>query len=445
MEEPITRLAPAALSIPIYMVATVVSPQAATTSGARPVVCQLPSGLTIVAERIPVAAICLNVWLQVGSAMETDAANGMAHFLEHMIFKGTDTLAPGEFDRRVEARGAVMNAATSQDYTQYFITTAPQDFVELAPLQLELVARARLPEQEFERERSVVLEEIRRSQDNPGRCHYARTMATCFERLPYRRPVLGSAESVGNLSVAQMQAFHKRWYRPAATTVAVVGDLPVETLIETVRASFPAAAGAPSPIWVPPTPEAAFADPTRCETEAPALQQARLTLLWRVPGLAEFERTYALDVLAAILGQGRMSRLFRELREERQWVNAIGAYNATQKLQGHFYVSARLPVERLDCVEATIREQIDRLQQEPVRAEELARIRTQVANRFVFANERPGDRASSYGYYQSQLGSIAAALEYPQRIQALQAEDLLEAARHHLSPKNCATVISRPL
>lgn len=428
------------------MVAATASQNAAASQSGQPTVLQVRDGLTIVAEQVPVAAVCLDVWLQVGSAMEPDAINGMAHFLEHMIFKGTDRLAPGEFDRRVEARGAVMNAATSQDYTQYFITTAPQDFADLAPLQLELVSQARIPETEFAREQAVVLEEIRRAQDNPGRCHYARMMAACFDRLPYRRPVLGTHESVSSLTATQMQDFHAQWYRPATTTVAVVGGLPVETLIETVCAQqLPAApASSPPAPWVPPAVEGAFAAPVRSETEDPSLQQARLTMLWRVPGLAELERTYALDAIAAILGQGRLSRLFQELREERQWVNSISASNATQRLQGYFYVSARLPAEHLEGVEAAVREHVSRLQQDPVRPTELARIQRQVANRFVFASERPSDRASLYGYYQSQLGDIAAALQYPQRIRALRAEDLQAAAREYLSPEICATVISKP-
>lgn len=426
----------------------VVPPQTLTTQTNEPTICQLANGLTVVAEQTPVAATSLNVWLQVGSAVEVDAINGMAHFLEHMAFKGTDSLAPGEFDRRVEARGAVMNAATSQDCTHYFITTAPQDFAELAPLQLELVANSSIPDREFERERSVVLEEIRRSQDSPARRLHGRMMAACFDRLPYRRPVLGSRETVSELTPAQMRAFHRRWYRPTGMAVVAVGDLPVETLIETICDRLPELPELPptdtNEVVDLPAAEGAFSAPVRHEYDDPGVQQARLVLLWRVPGLVNLEQTYALDAIAAILGQGRMSRLFRELREEKQWVNAVSASNAAQKLQGCFYVSARLPVENLGRVEAAIREQFRRLQQEPVTGRELERIRTQVANRFIFANERPGDRANLYGYYLSQIGDLTAALNYPQHIQALQAEDLQEAAQRYLSPEVCATVVVRP-
>ncbi|HBE34761.1 MAG TPA: peptidase M16, partial [Cyanobacteria bacterium UBA11369] len=128
-----------------------------------PTIRRLDNGLTIVAEQMPVEAVNLSLWLNVGSAVESDEINGMAHFLEHMIFKGTERLASGEFERLVEERGAVTNAATSQDYTHYYITAAPQDFAKLAPLQMDVVLNPSIPDEAFERERFVVLEEIRRS------------------------------------------------------------------------------------------------------------------------------------------------------------------------------------------------------------------------------------------------------------------------------------------
>lgn len=133
-----------------------------------PTIRRLPNGLTIIAEQMPLEVVNLSLWLRVGSAVESDAINGMAHFLEHMIFKGTTHLPCGEFERRIEARGAITNAATSQDYTHYYITTAPQDFAALAPLQIQLVMNPRLSAEDFERERPVILEEIRRSDDTPS-------------------------------------------------------------------------------------------------------------------------------------------------------------------------------------------------------------------------------------------------------------------------------------
>jgi predicted Zn-dependent peptidase len=419
-----------------------------TTALNHPTIHQLNNGLTIIAEQLPVEAVNLNIWFQVGSAVEPDAINGMAHFLEHMMFKGTPNLKPGEFDRLVEQRGGVMNAATSQDYTHYYITTAPQNFSELAPLLLELVSNPSLPEDEFMREKKVVLEEIRRSEDNTMRRTYARAMETCFQSLPYRRPVLGPASVISEVTPEQMREFHRQWYHPETMTVSVVGNLPVQTLIETVTEAWEEIAPqcySPQPTTVSfPTPEPPFSEIVRREYEDPQLQQAQLVMLWRVPGLNDLQETYPLDVLATILGQGKVSRLFRQLREEEKLVSAVGAFNSSQKLQGNFSVSARLPVENIEKVETAIQQQIKQLQEEPIRVSELNRIQTQVANRYIFANEKPSDRANLYGYFASQLGDLNVAINYPQIIRNLTPEIIQQAAQRYLSPEAYGMVILSP-
>jgi len=415
-----------------------------TSHPIAPTIHRLANGLTMIAEQMPVEAVNLNVWFGVGSAIESDEINGMAHFLEHMVFKGTANLKPGEFDTWVEERGAVMNAATSQDYTHYFITAAPKDFAELAPLQLEVATQPSIPDGEFDRERLVVLEEIRRSHDNPMRRTFARAMEVCFEELPYRRPVLGPAEVIGAVTPSQMREFHNHYYRPYNTTVAVVGNIPVEEAIATVEAAMGGIDGGSHSAAAILKEEPPFSEVIRREYEDKTLQQARLILMWRVPGMQRLEQTYALDAIAAILGQGKTSRLFRDLREERQLVSSISVVNATQRWQGYFYIAARLPEENLSQVEAAITDHLQRLQDERVLNTELDRIRTRVTNRFIFGNEKPSDRANLYGYYHSLLGDLTPAFEYPQRIQAIEAQDIQQGAIDYLSPEAYGAVVVRP-
>lgn len=413
-----------------------------------PIIRQLNNGLTIVAEQMPVEAVNLNVWINVGSAKESDEINGMAHFLEHMVFKGTPNLEIGEFEQLIEERGAVTNAATSQDYTHYYITTAPKDFAELAPLQLDVVLNPSLDNEAFEREKLVVLEEIRRSEDSPRRRTFYRSMETCFETLPYRRPVLGPASVIENLRSPQMRDFHGAWYQPQSMTAAVVGNLPVEELIEIVTQGFEQHHSDrdkyPKNSTPSVTPEQPFTKIVRHEYTDESLQQARLVMVWRVPGMENLAETYALDILAVILGQGKVSRLFRELREEKGLVNQIGVSNMTQTHQGVFYISAALPTENIAEVEQAIAQQIKKMQTEPIAGKDIERIRTQVANRFIFANERPSDRANLYGYYYSQLEDLAPALNYPQHIQSISAEDLQAAAQKYLNPEAYGVVVMKP-
>jgi predicted Zn-dependent peptidase len=406
---------------------------------------RLANGLTLIVESMPVEAITLNLWVKVGSAMEPDSINGVAHFLEHMIFKGSQCLGSGEFEQRVEARGATMNAATSQDYTHYYLTSAPQDFLDLAPLQLDVVLRPLLLPAEFEQERKVVLEEIRRSQDNLRHRIHQRTMQNTFERLPYRRSVLGPMEVIEQLTPEQMQSFHGIWYQPQNLTIAVAGNLSPPALIEHLServTAYDLPAAKPSNHNLAPEPP--FTTIQRQEYCDERLQEARLILTWRVPGLDHLEEAYALDVLAAILSHGRTSRLVWDLRETRQQVSSILASNSTYSVQGAFSIAAKLPVKHLETVEAAILEHITQLHQEPITAAEIQRIRRQVANRFIFGNEQPSDRARLYGYYQTLLGDLQPALNYPQIIQALTPETLQQTAQRYLSATAYGVVILKP-
>ncbi len=409
---------------------------------------QLPNGLTIVVEQMPVEAVNLNLWIDVGSTAESDAINGMAHFLEHMIFKGTKRLASGEFERRIEERGAVTNAATSQDYTHYYVTAAPKDFAKLAPLQIDIVMNAVIPDDAFERERMVVLEEIRRSDDNPQRRTFASAMETAFEKLPYRRPVLGPEAVISQLQVEQMRSFHAQNYQPKSVTAVAVGNLPEEELIEIIAEGFAdvetrdlgkvETQNINSLQLEPP-----FTEIVRKESVDESLQQARLIMLWRVPGLMQLNQTYALDVLSAILGHGRTSRLWRDLREERELVNYISVSNMTNQLQGTFLIAAHCEVENLAATEQAIVQHIRKIQTE-IEESEITKVRKRVANRFIFANERPSDRANLYGYYQTLIGDLEPAFDFPHHIQSQDRDILIEAARTYLSPDAYGVVVMKP-
>ena len=160
--------------------------------------------------------------------------------------------------------------------------------------------------------------------------------------------------------------------------------------------------------------------------------------------MIDLQQTYALDILSAVLGHGRMARLIQDLREQRGLVSYVSVRNMTQRLQGTFCISAQLPTENLAVVERAIAQHIHLLQTQSVTDAEIERIRTQIANRFIFGNESPCDRASLYGYYSSLVGDLTPALNYPARLHALDADDLQTAAQTYLSPDSYGIVIQRP-
>jgi predicted Zn-dependent peptidase len=168
--------------------------------------------------------------------------------------------------------------------------------------------------------------------------------------------------------------------------------------------------------------EPPFATVQRALHHDTALTQARLVMAWRVPGVVQLDDTYGLDILASVLGRGLTSRLVRNLREDRKLVTSISCTNMTLAHQGAFMVSAQLPAENLSVVEVAIAQHIAAVTQAPVSQTELRRVQTQVANRFIFANETPSDRAGLYGYYHTLTGDMPRGLNYPAYIQKLGVE-----------------------
>lgn len=418
----------------------------------------LPNGIRVIAEQVPIDAVNLSIWVDVGSAVESDNINGMAHFLEHMVFKGSERLGLGEFEREIESHGGNTNAATSQDYTHFYINVAPHDFAKLAPLQLDIVLKASIPDDEFQRERHVVLEEIRRSEDNPDRRIYRHISELAYESLPYRRAVLGPVDVIEKVTSEQMRSFHQQWYVPQNMTIAVVGNLPVSEAIgvianyfeqqneEKTIADSPKAKAKPQTKLKPKTftPEKPFTEIVRREVTDTSLKQARLSMTWRVAGLREISETYPLSILANILGSGRTSRMVQDLRENRRIVDRISVSNSAMRWQGTFQVFAKLNIEDVAIVEQAIREHIRQLHEVPVTDEELAKIRTQVTNRFIFGNESPKERAGIYGYYDRIVGSLDSALNYPDLIKSITKEDIQAAARKYLNPDAYGILIVKP-
>lgn len=405
-----------------------------------PTITKLSNGATIIAEQMPVDAVNFNVWFNIGSAVESNQINGMAHFLEHMIFKGSKKLLCGEFERIVESRGALTNAATSQEYTHFYVTCSPENFADLAPLQLDLVLSSSLPDEEFVREKLVVLEEIRRANDNPRRLAFEKAMNICFPNLPYSRPILGTQASIEPLIREQMFEFHRYWYQPASMTVNAVGNLPVEDLIAIVAEAMENYSVGQAMVKMPFVSESAFQEIVRDEYVDPALKQSRMIMMWHVPGLMSFEDTLALDVLAVVLGQGKLSRLFRSLRENKRLVKGISASNMTHQVQGVFYIGSQLSKDNLDLVEGEILDHIKDIQDNGINESELKRVCNLVANQFIFQSEKPSDRTNLYGYYYSQLGNLDLAFNYTNSLRSLTVDDIQRAAQQYLNIKGYGIV-----
>lgn len=325
------------------------------------------------------------VWLRVGSMDEVDGTSGVAHVLEHMLFKGTPTLAPGEFSRRVAALGGRENAFTAKDYTGYYQQIPSHQLETVMRLEADRFANNQWADVEFIKELEVVKEERRlRTDDNPRAQLYELLTATALTASPYRRPIVGWMSDLDAMTPQDARDFYSKWYSPANAVIVVAGDvdpLQVKALAEQHYGVIPARA-------VPdrkPREEPMQQGLRRFEFKAPA-EQSYVALAFKVPRLAsmapapEHDEALALTVLAAVLSGYSGARLERALTQgENRVADSAGAFNGLMGRGPQFFYLEGVPAQGQspEALEAALRGQVQRVANEGVTEAELQRVKTQ--------------------------------------------------------------------
>ena len=398
----------------------------------------LPNGLGVLAREVHVAPVAeIQVWARVGSADEGVSEAGLAHFHEHMLFKGTDRRGVGEVAGQVEGAGGHINAFTSFDVTCYH-ATLPSD---AWPLGLEVLADAAqhsvFDPEEVSREIDVVLEEIRRSEDDPHSVLSDALFAEAYRVHPYRAPILGSRESVASISRERLQAFYRRWYTPDNLVVVAAGDFDTAELLKQVRAAFASPGGTrPERTRAPEPPQTAL---RTCVVGRP-FERACLDLSWASVGLGHPDAAF-LDLLAFVLGEGDSSRLVRRVREEQGLADRIDASSYTPLDAGLFGASADAdPAQVLDVVAAVVQE-TETLRREAIREEELAKARANFLAMRSWERESVSGIARKLGSFHLVAGDYRAEEAYLERVRTATPEDLLRVAARYLAPERLTAAV----
>lgn len=404
----------------------------------------LDNNVTCIHQHLPATpVVVVDVWVRAGAIAEPDEWLGMAHFLEHMIFKGSGRIPPGTFDRLIENTGGFTNAATSHDYAHFFLTTAAKHLPDTLPLLADILLDAAIPDEEFYRERDVVLEEIRYSYDDPDWIGFQALCETIYQRHPYRRSILGDIDMLMQHTPNQMRCFHRTHYQPENITVAIVGGVEAElarSLVSEAFAEFNVRSECP-PTSIDAEPP--LIDIRRTEIVLPRIEHSRLSMGWIGPGVEQLNDAFGLDLLSVILASGRSSRLVKELREEKQLVLDISSSFSLQRDSSLFTINAWLEPRYVETVEKIIRDRLFELQSKPISDLELSRCQRLLCNDYAFSTETPGQLAGLYGYY----GTIATpelSVTYPDRIKQLEAAKLQRIANHYLSSDCYAVNILHP-
>jgi zinc protease len=437
------------------LVSQVASAQVASAqAGDRVQQFTLSNGMTLIVKpdrRAPTAVHM--VWLRVGSMDEVDGTSGVAHVLEHMLFKGTRTLGPGEFSRRVASLGGRDNAFTSRDFTGYHQQIPAGRLEDVMRLEADRFADNQWPEAEFRRELEVVKEERRlRTEDSPRARLFEAMNATAFLASPYRRPIIGWMSDLDAMTPDDVRSFYRRWYTPSNAAVVVAGDVDPARVLDLAQRYYGRIAAAPVPTRKP-REEPAQAGLRRIEVKAPA-DQSYVALMFKVPRLTSFEATpdnddaLALSVLSAVLDGYSGARLDRALTQgPDRLADSAGASNGLWGRGPQVFTLSGVPVrgKTPQQVEMALRAEVARIAREGVQETELQRVKTQWVASEVYKLDSVFSQARELGAFWTYGLAPDASTQLIRRLRAVTAAQVQSVAARYFGDDQLTVGVLTPL
>jgi zinc protease len=417
-----------------------------TVTSERPASFTLHNGLQVVVipdHRTPV--VTQMIWYKVGSADETPGKSGLAHFLEHLMFKGTAKHPAGEFSQTVLKVGGNENAFTSTDYTGYFQRVPREQLARMMEFEADRMTGLILQDENVLPERDVVLEEYNmRVANNPDARLTEQIMASLYLNHPYGRPVIGWHQEIEKLDREDALAFYKRFYAPNNAILIIAGDVDASEIRPMVEKNFADIPAQPAIAAKRLRPQEPIPVSPRTVTLAdPRVEQPTMRRYYLVPSAATaaVNESPALDVLAQLMGGGANSYLYRSLVMERQLAISTGAnYQGTALDASQFIISASpKPGVEFGQIEDAIDKVIADIAQNPPRAEDLERVKTQLIAEAIYAQDNQATLARWYGGALTTGLSVDDIRSWPDRIRTVTAEQVREAAQKWLDKKRSVT------
>lgn len=430
--------------LPIFL-----APWLLTAALANPFETTLDNGLRVIVKedrRAPTAVHM--VWYRTGSMDETDGHSGVAHALEHMMFKGTPSVGPGEFNQRVAAAGGRDNAFTSRDYTAYFQQIPKEKLGEMMQLEADRMRHLSLDPKEFAQEIKVIMEERRmRTDDDPEAKLFEQMQAAAFLVHPYRRPIIGWMDDLEHMTAADLRAWYDTWYVPNNAYVVVSGDVDHEAVFALARKYYGALKPRPVPARrapAEPLQEGVRQITVKAPAELPALIMAYKAPVLRNPR-ADLD-PYALEILAAILDGHDAARFNKKLvREDKIALSAGIGYDSTARGPGLIFLYGT-PAEGHTVAElqAALRAEIERIREKGVSEAELKRTRAQLIAGQVYKLDSMFGQAMEIGQIEAVGLSWKDIDTLRERLQRISADDIQAVARKYFDDTSLTVGILDP-
>lgn len=394
---------------------------------------QLKNGMNVVlveSHKSPVVSV--QMWVRTGSADEQKGEEGISHFIEHLVFKGTEKYKVGEIASKVESSGGELNAYTSFDQTVFYVTISSH-YVETAmDVISQMMGHPIFDKTEVDNEREVVLEEIKRTQDNPHRQASRMLFSTVYKKHPYRLPVIGYEKVVKNVSVKKLKEYFNARYVPSNMTLVIAGDVKAKDIKAKIKSYFEGFEDhklKKIKRIKEPKQEA-----KRIKVETTKFKENLFYISWPVPSV-KHKDTAALDVLALVLGQGDSSRLLKKLRIEKPLVNYIGASTYTPKDQGFFTISASLNPENFELSLELILEELKQALTTAPMLHELEKAVINMESDEFYGLETVEGLARKVGTFDFLFDDYLYSKEFLKQIRELTTKDILSIARKYLKPE----------
>ncbi len=403
----------------------------------------LPNGLTVLLKRDTAAPVSsVQVWVKTGSIHEGDYLGaGLSHYLEHMLFKGTERRAGREISATVQAHGGYINAYTTFDRTVYYIDVPSNHTGVAIDLLADAVLHSTLPAEEVTKEKDVILREIDMCLDDPDQRLSQALFETAFRTHPYRQPIIGHRDVFAASNRDDLMAYYRARYVPNNLVVVIVGDFDPAATRAAIAEHFGQAARVRlAPVLVP---DEATQLSRREQHLFEDVQVARGGLGWQVPGLAHPD-TPALDMLAMVLGHGDSSLLWQSIREKARLVHAIDAMSWSPGTSGLFYISYVADPDKRVAAETAIQQELARLAKKGISAAALAKAIRQAVTSEINMRKTMSGQASRLGAGEVVVGDINYSRQYFQRLFALTPAKLKQAMVKYLVPERLTVVSSNP-
>ncbi len=401
----------------------------------------LPNGAKLIVKaREDTSAVALQVWFRVGSVYEKYNEKGMAHFLEHMLFNGSEKYSYGEMDRIIESLGGNINAGTSKDFTYYYIEIAYPYWRQALEVLYQLTMKALLKEEHMKKEKSIVIEELRRSKDNPTTLLWETFEKTAYKVSPYRFPVIGFEETIKKFSPQLVKDFYRNFYQPKNMAIIVVGNVDPEEVESEVMKTFGKEKGRPLlKVDIPPEPERLA---VRTETVKDSrVQKAYWIIGWDAPAIGK-TGYYALVVLDEILGSGRTSVFYRELKEK-GLVYSFFSGDLGRPLSNMFVISATFDPMKYDQVKREVFKLLEKTYKE-LTDEQVEWAKRKVINSRIFEEEKVSGEAYDIGYAYTVVRDLDFYRYFEKNISKVRKIDIMKVFEKYIKRDNYVEVLMLP-